>query len=104
MRDVSVFLISKKIEDSNSIGVEKVVEIKEETPIIRFEDIWSKEFYAANEIGLKLSLRIVISNLNYYEQEELEYMGEIYSIIRTENDKTTDEITLICQKKVKNEK
>ena len=87
---------------SNEIGVEKEETIESESiPIIKIEDIYAKEFYEGNEQGYKPSLRLRISALNYENQTELVYMNTIYTIIRTQNI-TTDELILVCERKVKN--
>lgn len=104
MYDVSCFLISKhlKYDENGNIVKENGKEIidveKQEIPIIRIEDIFKKEFYLANEKGLKPSLRIVISSLNYSDEEDIEYMDTKYSIIRVEG--VGDEKTLICERKI----
>lgn len=102
MRDVSCKLLST-IFEKNSIGVmiSKVKEI--EIPIIKIEDIYANEFYEANEQGFKPTLRLRISKLNYDNQNELIYMNNTYSIIRTQ-EVEVDEIILICERKVKNVK
>lgn len=102
MYNVSCKLISRNLVE-NSIGVQKETITKTEVPIIRIEDIYSKEFYEASEQGYTPSLRIVISELNYSEESELEYNGIVYSIIRTQN-AAMDERTLICERKAKNVK
>jgi len=100
MRDVSCKLISIQIT-TDTIGVEKETPTEVEIPIIKVEDIKANEFYAANESGFKPSLRLRISTLNYNNEPELLYMGETYSIIRTQ-EITPDELILICERKVKN--
>lgn len=100
MRDVSCKLLSTSIQ-SDSIGVEKEITTQTECPIIKVEDIYADEFYEANEQGFKPSLRLRISTLNYSNQKELIYMETTYSIIRTQ-EITTDEIILVCERKVKN--
>lgn len=102
MRDVSCKLLSVSLE-KNEIGVEKEITVEQEIPIIRVEDIYANEFYKANEKGYKPSLRLIISNLNYNNQEELIYMNTTYSIIRTQ-EVEADELALICGRKVKNVK
>lgn len=102
MYNVSCKLISRSLVE-NSIGVQKETITKTEVPIIRIEDIYSKEFYEASEQGYTPSLRIVISELNYSEESELEYNGIVYSIIRTQN-AAMDERTLVCERKAKNVK
>lgn len=100
MINLSCFLINKET-DENSIGVQDLKnEIKKEVLIIRHEDIYSKEFYEANEQGLRPDLRIVISSLSYNDEKEIEYDNERYSIIRTQI-KNLDEVILICERKLK---
>lgn len=100
MRDGSCTLLSTSIQ-SNSIGVEKEVQIQVECPIIKVEDVYAKEFYEANEQGFKPTLRLRISTLNYNGEPELIYMGTTYSIIRTQEPEA-DELILVCERKVKN--
>lgn len=73
--------------------------VETEVPIIKHERIRESEFYRAGEQGLKPELRIVISSLNYNDEEELEYSGIIYTIIRIESG--IDEMTIIAERKIK---
>lgn len=100
MRDVTCTLISTVIE-ANAIGVEKETETQIECPIIKVEDVYSQEFYEANEQGFNPSLRLRVSSLNYNHESELIYMGTTYSIIRPQ-EAGADEMILICERKVKN--
>ena len=107
MHDVSCVLLSKsylKDEKGNILkenGREKF-EIKELTiPIIAVEKVWKNEFYKANQLGLRPSIRIKVSSLNYNDEEELIYMEKHYSIIRTDGD-NDDEVILICGRKANN--
>lgn len=101
MRDVSCKLLSTTFE-KNEKGVLIPKEKKEtEIPIIKVEDIYANEFYKANQLGYKPSLRLVISILNYNQEEELEYMNVTYKIIRIQ-EKNADELILICERKLKN--
>lgn len=103
---VSCTLISKEYQkDANgNIVVENGKELFEiartEIPIIDVQSVWKNEFYRANEQGLRPSIRIVISVLNYNDEKELVYMNTNYSVIRTEN-RNIDELVLVCQRKVK---
>lgn len=74
--------------------------IETEVPILRRERMRISEFYQANEQGMKPELRIIISNLNYNGEQELEYMDELYSVIRT--DESLGDITIIAQRKLEN--
>jgi len=87
---------------TNSIGVQNESYQEITVPIIRVEDVYSKEYYEANAQGFHPSLRIVLNILNYDNERELKYMGTEYTIIRVQNGKTLDEIVLICERKAKN--
>lgn len=98
MNDVVCYLISKQFE-TDEIGNQVLQDIKTEVPIIEFQDIYQSEYYNARQQGLKPSLRIVISNLNYNDEEELEYKGKIYTIIRVDSI-DYENIALVCEKRV----
>lgn len=100
MRDIVCTLLSTTT-NQDEIGNEKEKIEKKVIPIIKVEDVFSKEFYQANQQGFKPSLRLRISALNYNDEEKLIYMGKVYSIIRTQ-ELTADEIVLICERKIKN--
>ena len=100
MRDICCYLLSTTI-DQDSIGNEVEENKKKLIPIIKVEDVYSKEYYEANQQGYKPSLRLRISALNYKDEEELIYMNKVYSIIRTQ-EITADELVLICERKIKN--
>lgn len=70
-------------------------------PIIENEDIYSNEFYQANQSGFKITLRLRISSFNYNEEKELEYMNKIYTVIRVSRP-NLNEVVLLCEEKVKN--
>lgn len=98
----SVFLISTTYI-SDSIGAQRSQTTRREVPVIRYEDIYSREFYQAREQGYKPTLRLVISSYAYEDETTLEYNGETYTIIRTQNvNNKVDELTLICEKRIKN--
>lgn len=109
MRDVSCTLLSKSylrdeygnILKENGREKYKIKEIP--IPIISVEKVWKNEFYKANEQGLRPSLRIKISSLNYNDEEELIYMNKNYTVIRTDGD-NEDELVLVCQRRANNVK
>lgn len=103
MRDISCKLINQTYLE-NEIGSKIPQEIvKTEIPIIKVEDVYANEFYEANQAGYQPTLRLRISNLNYNNEKELEYMGVNYTIIRIQ-EITDDELILICERKIKNVK
>ena len=100
MHDVECILLSKEIVQ-DEIGVEKEITKESPVPIIKNEEIYAKEYYVANQSGYKPTLRLKISALNYEGQQELIYMGITYTIIRA-TEPYADEVTLICERKIKN--
>lgn len=100
MHDVECILLSKEIIQ-DEIGVEKEITKESPVPIIKIEDIYANEYYAANQSGYKPTLRLKISALSYEGQSELKYMGTVYTIIRA-TEPYADEVALICERKIKN--
>lgn len=102
MRDVSCKLLSIKTV-TDEIGVEKEVQQEQETPIIKVENVYAKEYYEADQAGYKPTLRIRISALNYNNQTELIYNGITYTVDRVD-EPYPDELTLVCERKIRNVK
>ena len=99
MYAVECKLIRKEYETDN-IGVQKEKETEVIIPISRTRSIKMQEFYEANLQGLKPTIKIITSIFNYNNEDELEYMNERYTIIRTDS-YNIDEIQLTCQRKLK---
>lgn len=97
MQDITCTLV-KKTFTTNSIGVETSTDTRTECPIIKVESIYEREYYEANQSGYKPTLRLRISTLNYNQEEELVYMDQTYTIIRTEEH--VDETILICERRI----
>lgn len=102
MRAVELTLLSFSIS-KDEIGQEIKNEIRKDVPIIKQNSIMFEEFYEANEQGIRPEVRFVISSLNYNREQELEYMGERYKIVRTTST-NPDEVSLICEHRVGNVK
>ena len=101
MINLECTLISTEvIKDSIGNEIEKRIELK--VPIIKVEDVYASEFYSASTVGLKPTLKLLISALNYNNQRLLKYMNDEYIIIRVDIP-TIDEISLICERKIGNE-
>lgn len=101
MIDVGCVLIATSIEQDN-IGNDIETKTEKNVPIIKVENIYSNEFYSASQNGFKPSLRIKISALNYEDEPIVKYLGIEYDIIRVDRE-YADEISLICEKRIKNE-
>ena len=92
----------RKVEAQyNDYGAKTTDKITEtEVPIIKIEKVKVTEFYKAGEQGYKPELRLVISTLNYNDEQELEYGGTVYTVIRTEP--SIDEMIIVAERKLKN--
>lgn len=101
MRDVSCKLLSTTYEKNEKGVLMPVATTEREIPIIDEEDIYANEYYQASQQGYKLTLRLVISTLNYQNEEELIYMNTKYTIIRSQK-RNEDELILVCERKIKN--
>lgn len=97
MTDWTTKLVTKQYV-IDAIGNQKLQENFTEIPIIDVEDVYQSEFYNAAQQGLKPTLRLRISDLNYNQEPELEYMNERYSIIRVDMI-NNEEIALVCEKR-----
>lgn len=98
MQDWTIKLITQQYV-IDEIGNQKLQENLVEVPITEIQDVYQSEFYNASQQGLKPTLRVVINNLNYNDEEELYYMNKRYTIIRV--DRVDNEyIALVCEKRV----
>ena len=100
MVDVVCYLIENDYKYDN-VGNQILQETKIEIPIIEVQDVYSNEFYNARQQGLKPSLRLLISDLNYNSEEELEYMNKRYVVIRVDR-VDNESVALVCEERVGN--
>lgn len=98
MQDLTFKLITQ-VYITDSIGNQRLQENYVEVPIIEIQDIYQSEFYNASQQGLKPTLRLVTSNLNYNGEEELIYIGEYFTVIRVDRI-DNENIALVCEKRV----
>lgn len=97
MTDWTTKLVTKQFV-IDEVGNQRLQENLVEIPIIQVQDVYQSEFYNASQQGLKPTLRLLISDLNYHEEPELEYMGNRYSIIRIDT-VDNESIALICERR-----
>lgn len=64
------------------------------------QSIRTNEFYSAVEVGLTPSVEFVVKRLNYNGEEEIEWNGKRYQVIRTVDPKNKFDIVLICARKI----
>lgn len=98
MQDWTIKLITNQYV-FDEYGNQKLQTNYIEVPIIEIQDVYQSEFYNASQQGLKPTLRVMISNLNYNDEEELVYMNKYYSIIRVDR-VDNENIALVCEKRV----
>lgn len=98
MQDWTIKLITQSYV-IDSIGNQVLQENYTEVPIAEIQDVYQSEFYNASQQGLKPTLRVVINNLNYNDEEELIYMNKRYAIIRVDMI-DYEYIALVCEKRV----
>ena len=98
MQDWTIKLITQQYV-IDEIGNQRLQNNYTEVPIIEIQDVYQSEFYNASQQGLKPTLRVMISNLNYNDEEDLIYMGKQYTIIRVDR-VDNENIALVCEKRV----
>lgn len=96
-------LLTPRVTRNNIGVVTKQGYTEKDVYIIKVEEIYSNEFYEASQLGLKPELRLRISATSYNNERELRYNNQIYTIIRTSNP-NTDEVVLICERKIEDSK
>lgn len=64
------------------------------------QSVKTNEFYNAVMNGLTPSMEFVIKRLNYGGQDEIEWNGTRYQVIRTVDPKNKFDIVLVCAKKI----
>jgi len=97
MVDVSIKLITQEYV-TDEVGNQILQNNEFEVPIIEVQDVYQSEFYNASQQGLKPTLRLLISDLNYNDEEELIYMNKHYSVIRVDR-VNNEQIALVCEKR-----
>ncbi len=64
------------------------------------QSVRTNEFYSAVEIGMTPSVEFVIKKLNYNGEQEIEWNGRRYSVIRVVEPKNKFDIVLVCSVKM----
>ena len=66
----------------------------------KVQSVRTNEFYSAVEVGLTPSMEFVIKKLNYHGENEIEWDGIRYEVIRVVEPKNKFDIVLVCSKKI----
>lgn len=94
-----IYLISKT-EGMDGIGNDVVISSNQTKCYAKAQSVKTNEFYSAVEVGLTPSMEFVIKRLNYNGEDEIEWNGTRYSVIRTIDPKNKFDIVLVCSKKI----
>lgn len=94
-----IYLISKT-EGMDDIGNDVVISSNSNKCYAKAQSVKTNEFYSAIEVGLTPSMEFVIKRLNYNGEDEIEWNGTRYSVIRTIDPKNKFDIVLVCSKKI----
>lgn len=66
----------------------------------KVQSVRTNEFYNAIEVGISPSIEFVIKKLNYHGENEIEWNGTRYEVIRIVEPKNKFDIVLVCSKKI----
>ena len=95
-RDCEITLIRKQALGQNAVGV-FLFDTTYRKVFAQRKSVKQSEFYAAAQAGLKPALLFSMLVAEYHGEEQLEYDGVAYKIIRTYQ-KGIDTIELTCEK------
>lgn len=93
-----IYLIST-IESQDSMG--NIIETKQETKTLaKWNNVSSKEFYAAQSVGITPQAELQIKASNYNGEKLVRLDGKVYSVIRTmQKFKKREDIVLVLGEK-----
>lgn len=87
-------------DGSDEIGNDIIAFETLELCYAKAQSVRTNEFYSAVEVGRTPSVEFVVKKLNYNGQNEVEWNGTRYTIIRTVDPKNKFDIVLVCDKKI----
>lgn len=94
-----IYLINK-ISRFDDIGNEIAASESSTLSYAKAQSVKTNEFYSAVEVGLTPSVEFVVKRLNYNGEQEVEWNGVRYYVIRTIDPKSKFDIVLVCAKKI----
>ena len=94
-----IYLVSK-IQEEDEIGNIQTSSFQLTKRYAKKQSVRTNEFYSAVETGLTPSVEFVMKRLDYDGQDELNWNGKRYSIIRTIDPKNKFDIVLVCGRKI----
>lgn len=98
--DKIIFLLQNQAESNSAGDVINVITKKKR--IAEIQSIGQNQSYQAAAVGLKAQFTAIIWNVEYNNEEYLEYQGKQYKITRTYI-RDDERIELTCSSKVNNE-
>lgn len=98
--DAVLTLIEYGTPTYDEYGNEVLTETRHDV-FCKVRSTWHSEYYDAAQVGLHPSLTFIISHrVDYHGEQEVEYGGKRYDVIRTDWDDTSDSISLVVEEKV----
>lgn len=94
-----IYLVSK-VQEEDEIGNIETSSFQLTKRYAKKQSVRTNEFYSAVETGLTPSVEFVMKRLDYDGQDELNWNGKRYSVIRTIDPKNKFDIVLVCARKI----
>ena len=94
-----IYLVSK-VQEEDEIGNVETSSFQLTKRYAKKQSVRTNEFYSAAETGLTPSVEFVMKRLDYDGQEELNWNGKRYAVIRTIDPKNKFDIVLVCERKI----
>lgn len=94
-----IYLINRQSQ-FDEIGNEITATETSTLSYAKAQSVKTNEFYSAVEAGLTPSVEFVVKRLNYNGEQEVEWEGVRYYVIRTIDPKSKFDIVLVCAKKI----
>lgn len=98
--DAVITLIGYGEPTYDQYGNEILPETRREV-FCKVRSTWHAEYYDAAQAGLHPNITFIISHrVDYQNEQEVEFEGKKYDVVRTDWDDTADRISLVCEERV----
>ena len=94
-----IYLIQRTLSEDEIGNVSSSTEVSKKC-YAKKQSVKTNEFYNAIENGLNPSMELVIKRLNYSGEDEVEWNGKRFKVIRTIDPKNKFDIVLVCAEKI----
>lgn len=100
MEYTEIIYLVNKVEEEDEIGNITTSSFTLTKRYAKKQSVKTNEFYSAVDSGLTPSVEFVMKRLDYDGQNELNYNGKRYAVIRTIDPKNKFDIVLVCARKI----